>query len=82
MAKSSEKDREAAKYMKAHPGRFPDSYMRPWPGNGAGIRQMAMTMGAVPNNTTIWDFGMLGGVLCARLGMGSANVADEFRRVA
>lgn len=28
MAKSAEADRERAKYMKAHPGKFPDSIMR------------------------------------------------------
>jgi len=76
-ANSRTHDKEMAAYMKQHPGRYPDSAVRPWSGNGASVREMARTMGAVPNNTAKWDFGMLGGVLAARLGLGSSNIPAE-----
>lgn len=63
MAKSSEKDRAAASYMKAHPGQFPDSTMRPGQGEGAAIRKMASQMSAAGHRTSKWDVGMFGGVL-------------------
>lgn len=79
MSKGSvgEKDREMAKYMKAHPGRFPDSYMRPWQGEGAGMRAMARQMGAVPNDSAAWHHAMVSGVIFARLGLGSFGVPDD-----
>lgn len=78
-AASRNKDKEMASYMKQHPGRYPDSYMRPWQGHGAGLRAMARNMGKVPNNSSRWFVGMLGGVIAARLGYGSANVPDDLR---
>lgn len=71
-AKSSrkEKDTAMASMMKENPGRFPDSVMRPHRGCGVGDRDLAKKMGRVSNNTTTFDRGMLGGHLCAILGMG------------
>lgn len=79
MSKGSvgEKDREMAKYMKLHPGRFPDSAVRPWQGDGAGIRAMARQMGAVPNDSSAWHNAMLAGVIFARLGLGSNGVPAD-----
>lgn len=76
-AGSRTKDKEMASYMKQHPGRYPDSAMRPWNGEGAGYRALAKTMGSVSNNSSKWHVGMLGGVIAARLGLGSANVPGE-----
>jgi hypothetical protein len=75
---SKERDRAMAAYMKQHPGRYPDSTMRPWGGEGAGHRALAKTMGAVPNEGSKWQIGMLGGVLCARLGLGSSNIDPAY----
>lgn len=77
-ANSRNHDKEMAAYMKQHPGRYPDSATRPWSGNGSDLREMARTMGAGPNNSSKWQSGMLGGVLAARLGLGSSNVPAEF----
>lgn len=74
----AERNRAMASYMKEHPGRYPDSTVRPWGGEGAGARAMAKTMGAVPNDSSKWQLGMLGGVLCARLGLGSSNIDAEY----
>lgn len=76
----AERNREMAKYMKLHPGRYPDSSMRPWNGEGAGTRTLAKTMGAVPNESSKWQLGMLGGVIAARLGLGSSNIDAEYIR--
>jgi len=83
MSDHKAKDAAMAAYMKQHPSAFPDSVRRPWPGNGAGLRALAQQLGGnVPNNSSKWHVGMLGGVLCARLGMGDANVPNELRKVA
>lgn len=69
------KDAATAAMMKAHPGRYPDSAVRPWAGNGVEYRRMQVGVPARsdPRN----DWGLLGGVLCARLGMGSYGIPAE-----
>jgi hypothetical protein len=76
-AASRNKDKEMASYMKDHPGRYPDSFMRPWNGNGAFHRDLARQMGAVPNNSSKWFNSMRAGLALARLGLGSAGVPSE-----
>lgn len=79
-AASKERDRAMASYMKAHPGQYPDSVMRPWNGEGASTRAMTKTMGSVSNESSKWEAGMLGGVLAARLGLGDFGIPDELIR--
>lgn len=57
--------------MKEEPNKYPDSARKPWRGAGVGDRDLAKKMGRVSNNTTGFDRGMLGGYLCAKLGLGS-----------
>lgn len=73
-----QKDEEMAKYMKAHPSRFPDSVMRPWQGCGADDRARARSMGSIQNNTSRWQVAMMGGVLASRLGLGSYGIPSDF----
>jgi hypothetical protein len=84
MSKGSvgEKDRATASYMKAHPGSYPDSVMRPWQGEGSDKRALARQMGSVQNNTSKWQTAMLGGLLAARLGYGWSGVPRELRDAA
>ncbi len=77
MSDHKAKDAAMASYMKDHPGSFPDSVMRPWNGNGADLRNLSKTMGRVPNNTAKFDFGLLGGVLVARLTGSKFGIPDE-----
>jgi hypothetical protein len=71
------KDQAMAAYMKAHPGAFPDSVMRPHGGCGAADRGLASQMGHVTNNTSKWQHAMLAGVIFYRLGMGSGGIPAE-----
>lgn len=82
MSDHKAKDAAMAAYMKQHPASFPDSVRRPWRGEGADLRALSQTMGHVRNTTSKWDFGMLGGVLCARLGLGGQNIPSGFDRAA
>lgn len=77
-AERRKRDVEMASYMKRFPNRFPDSAMRPWQGNGADLRKEANRMGRVLNNTSGFDIGMLGGYLCAKLGLGNYGVDVVF----
>lgn len=69
-------DAAMAAYMKDRPGSFPDSIRRPHQGEGSGMRKLAMQMGRVPNVNSHFQRGMLGGVLCARLGLGDFGVKE------
>jgi len=80
MSNRSQHDKEMASYMKAHPGAYPDSAMRPWGGVGAGDRALAYQMGTVTNNTSKWHNAMLAGVIFARLGLGASGVPDDLVR--
>lgn len=75
-AANKQKNEAMAAYMKAHPGQFPDSVRRPWQGNGADVRKLASTMGKAPPSGKN-DIGMLGGIIVARLGLGSFGIPDE-----
>jgi hypothetical protein len=77
MSDHKAKDAAMAAYMKKHPGSFPDSVMRPHPGNGSDLRTLSKTMGNVPNAGSKWNAGMLGGVLAARLGFGVSGIPKE-----
>jgi hypothetical protein len=77
VAQKKERDASMAKYMKDHPGQFPDSILRPGRGEGAGIRKFVGSMSTHGYHTGTYDRGMLGGVLVARLGLGSANIPEE-----
>lgn len=76
MSDHKAKDAAMAAYMKKHPGSFPDSAMRPWGGEGASHRALASTMGKAPPSGKN-DFGLLGGILAARLGYGSFGVPPD-----
>lgn len=76
------KDQAQAAYMKAHPGRFPDSESRPWRGEGVGARELSRQMGSVQNNSAKWHLGMLGGVLAARLGYGWNGIPSDLHKAA
>ena len=78
MAKADRRAADAAMAarMKAHPSAFPDSAARPWQGNGAAYRKMAVG-GLRATSKSHHDFGLLGGLMCARLGMGSYGIPKE-----
>lgn len=79
-AERKTKDVAMAAYMKAHPGSFPDSVRRPGLGEGVSHRALAAGMGRVTNNSSRWEVAMLGGVIAARLGLGSYGIDPEFIR--
>lgn len=70
-AERKQKDQSMAMYMKAHPGQFPDSEMRPHNGCGSDYRKMASSMGRVLEPSGNWYRGMLGGVVAHRIGLAS-----------
>ena len=68
-------DAAMAARMKKNPNRYPDSARRPWLGNGAEYRKMPVE--TKRSEGSKFDFGFLGGVLCARLGLGSFGIPSE-----
>lgn len=81
MSKAQQRERSAAmaSEMKKHPNRYPDSVRRPHPGCGSHDRIEAGKLGTSwkGRSSSTWERGMLGGVLAARAGYGSANIPDE-----
>lgn len=77
MAKADRRAKDAAMaaMMAKNPGQFPDSAVRPWRGEGAGLRSMQVGVARLTGKK--YDFGMLGGLLCARLGMGNYGIPPE-----
>lgn len=73
-----ERDRAFASWMKDHPNQYPDSVRKPHDGCGSGERKLAMQMSAAGHRTGTWERGMFGGIIAARLGLGSENVPPEF----
>lgn len=74
---SPDQDKQRAKYMKERPWEFPDSARRPWPTPSHNLRSLAQKMGKVLISEKQWQWGMLGGVLAARLGYGDYGIPKE-----
>lgn len=77
-AQSKKKNAEMAAMMKKAPNRYPDSTMRPCPGNGSDMRKLAHSMGVVPNTGRHYMIGMMGGILAHKMGFKSNNIPAEF----
>lgn len=67
------KDEARAAYMKKFPNRYPDSVMK---SAAVAARWAHVPVTKNPGNSA-WMRGMMGGILCARIGLGKANVSED-----